>query len=193
LFPVIMLAAEGDVFVEGQDSLAEVEEIVSKNIKKELPSGGITLKEEKGCERKRKRSNGGEASVEGAVISNGGEASFEGAVISVELLCPQCECTRSMKVPKVTIKTKGCRGDSEALSSYCVLCDQSPCITIVQKRLLLNSGQVDNRKKRFQCYAKFARALRYRPRQKLPTCVERAVKTAWPDPTASYVGYQERQ
>ena len=58
---------------------------------------------------------------------------------------------------------------------------------------LENNQQLSNKQRRFKAYKDASVVLSYGPRQKLPSCVESAIKARFPDADAVYVGYKEKK
>jgi hypothetical protein len=88
----------------------------------------------------------------------------------------------------MSIALEGVRDEKKDSRKLCKFCGMSPCIVIVEEHALKNPGLGTNKQKRFELYSFFAKVLRYRARQKLPFCIQAAIKAEWPD--QEYVGFQ---
>jgi hypothetical protein len=111
----------------------------------------------------------------------------------VEIGCEDCECSRVMKSPKVTVKISGSREQLLVPSVLCDLCGHCPCVVDQEEHMIQRAQGKNNSAKRQDLYYKFSARLGYTRRQKLPACVEIGVRKVYPDPGGNYVGYKSKK
>jgi len=94
------------------------------------------------------------------------------------------ECERPSKAPRIA--------EFVPQATRCPQCLRTPCLAIAKEAIITSAGGQSNKQRRHEAYNTFAQILKYGQRRKLPSCVEDAVRNAWPDPGGQYTGFKRK-